>query len=73
MKSQLLVGERVPTMNEVFCRIQRIVPPSSTSSKDNSAFVASNGGRDRGGFSNRGRGFGGGRSCGGGRSGQSSD
>ncbi|KAK3420744.1 hypothetical protein EUGRSUZ_G01582 [Eucalyptus grandis] len=73
VKSQLLAGERVPSMNEAFCRIQRIVPPSSTSSKDNSAFVAGSGGRGRGGFSNRGRGFGGNRSRGGGRNGQSSD
>ncbi|XP_018716081.2 uncharacterized protein LOC108954493 [Eucalyptus grandis] len=71
VKSRFFFGERVPSMNEAFCRIQRIVPPSSTSSKDNSAFVASSGGR--GGFSNKGRGFGGGRSRGGGRSGQSSD
>ncbi|KAL3751835.1 hypothetical protein ACJRO7_012637 [Eucalyptus globulus] len=75
VKSQLLAGERVHSMNEAFCRIQHIVPPSSTSSKDNSAFVAGSGGRGhgRGGFSNRGHGFGGNRSRGGGRSGQSSD
>ncbi|XP_056160032.1 uncharacterized protein LOC130135291 [Syzygium oleosum] len=73
MKSQLLAGERVPSMNEAFCRIQRIVPSSATSSKDNSAFVASSGVRGRGGFSNRGRGLGGGRGRGGGRSGQNSD
>lgn len=71
VKSQLLAGERVPTMNEAFCQIQRIVPPSSMSSKDNSAFVASRGGRGRGGFSNRGRGFRGGHNRGGARSGQS--
>ncbi|KAL3721854.1 hypothetical protein ACJRO7_034230 [Eucalyptus globulus] len=73
VKSQLLAGDRVPSMNEAFCRIQRIVPPSSTLSKDNSAFVAGSGGRGRGGVSNRGRGFGGNHSRGGGRNGQSSD
>ena len=61
MMSQLLAGERVPSMNEEFCWIQRIVPPSSTSSKDNSTFMARSGVCGPGGFSNRGHGLGGGR------------
>ncbi|XP_030521717.1 uncharacterized protein LOC115734883 [Rhodamnia argentea] len=71
VKSQLLAGEKVPSMNGAFGRIQRIVPPSSTSSKDNYALVASSGTRGHGGFSHRGHGLGGGH--GGGRSGQSFD
>ncbi|XP_048132459.1 uncharacterized protein LOC115726562 isoform X2 [Rhodamnia argentea] len=73
VKSQLLAGEQVPSMNEAFCRIQRIVSPSSTSSRDSSALLATSGGHGRGRFSNRGRGLLGGRGRVGGRSGRSYD
>ncbi|XP_043693371.1 uncharacterized protein LOC122643864 [Telopea speciosissima] len=83
VKSQLLTGEKIPSMNEAYCRIQRVVSPSVVKSdsaptnKDNSALFTSTGGRGRGGggTSSRGRGstFGRGRATGSGGRGVTSN
>ncbi|XP_043710586.1 uncharacterized protein LOC122659549 [Telopea speciosissima] len=72
--SQLLIGEKIPSMNEAYCRLQRVISPSvvkfdsAPTDKDNSALFTSTGGRGRGGGStssrDRGSNFGRGRGAG---------
>ncbi|XP_043697036.1 uncharacterized protein LOC122647788 [Telopea speciosissima] len=74
VKSQLLTSEKIPSMNEAYCHIQRVVSPSTVKSdaapisKDNSALFISTGGRSHGGGTSsqggRGSGVGRGRGAG---------
>ncbi|XP_043704325.1 uncharacterized protein LOC122654334 [Telopea speciosissima] len=62
VKSQILTGEKVPSLNEVFFCINRLANPSKSDSttKDSSAFTVSRGqGRGRDQSKGRGRGTGG--------------
>ncbi|XP_042475656.1 protein REVEILLE 8-like isoform X2 [Macadamia integrifolia] len=69
---QIHAGEKIPSLNEAFYQIQRIVSPSakseSSSSKDNSALISKSGGCGCGAsFPGRGRCLGGGQGHGGGK------